>query len=62
MQRREMGRDRRKRCCDQTRSYLEFHSVNTMFVLGFRFCFESLSTFSMLATRFISLLSISGYE
>ncbi len=32
---------------DRTGSHLEFHSVNTIFVLGFKFCFELLSTFSM---------------
>jgi hypothetical protein len=37
------------------------HSVNTMFILGFRFCFESPSTFSVQA-GFISLLSVSGCE
>ncbi len=47
---------------DQTRSHLEFHSVNTIFVLGFKFCFELPSTFSVQAAGFISLLSISGYE
>jgi hypothetical protein len=36
--------------------------VNTMFILGFRFCFESPSIFSMQAAGFILLLSVSGYE
>ncbi len=32
--------------------------MNTMFVLGFRFSFESSSTFSVQAVGFISLLSL----
>jgi len=32
--------------------------VNTMFILGFRFCFESSSTFFVKVARFISLLSV----
>jgi hypothetical protein len=40
----------------------EVHSVNIIFVLGFRFCFELLSIFFVQAAGFISLLFVNGCE
>jgi hypothetical protein len=57
----EPGSEQRHKC-NRTGSHLDFFSVNVIFVLGFRFCFELPSTFFVQATGFILLLAVSGCE